>query len=103
MEMLLIDDEGYIHRIIERFLERFGNEKGMDVHLKSVPDPVQGVLELSMAGEYFDVVAMDARLPDHNLHVLDKPFHYRQFARSLMEMVVRDSSRECVRIRSMQR
>jgi len=63
MDVLLIEDEGHIHRIIERFLQRFGEENGIEVNLKGISDPVQGVLELSAAGEYFDVVALDVRMP----------------------------------------
>jgi len=36
---------------------------GMDIHLKSISDPVQGVFTLSTEGEYFDVVAIDVRMP----------------------------------------
>jgi len=124
MDVLLIEDESHLHRIIKQFLQRFGEEKGIEVNLKAISDPVQGVLELSTAGEIFDVVALgvrmpklcgdeiyaylmrekphllngvlfltgyhhdlDERFPDHNLHVLEKPFHYRQFAESLTEIM----------------
>jgi len=123
MDVLLIEDEGHIHRIIKRFLQHFGKEKGMDIHLKSISDPVQGVFTLSTEGEHFDVVALDVhipklrgdeiyaylmrekphlldgvlfvtgyrhdldkRFPDQDLHVLEKPFHYRQFSELLAEM-----------------
>jgi len=122
--VLLIEDEGHIHRIIKQFLQRFGEENGIEVNLKGLSDPVQGVLELTIAGENFDVVALDVRMPklcgdeiyaylmrekphllngvlfltgyrhdldeqfpDHNLHVLEKPFHYHQFAESLTKMI----------------
>jgi len=124
MDVLLIDDEGYIHRIIKQFFQRFGEENSIKINLRSLYDPVQGVLELSMAGNRFDVVVLDVRMPklrgdeiyaylmrekphmlddvlfmtgyrhdldkhfpDQDLHVLEKPFHYRQFAESLTEMV----------------
>jgi len=124
MNVLLIEDEGHIHRIIRQFLQRFGEEKGIEVNLKGVSDPVQGGLELSMAGEYFDVVALDVRMPklcgdeiytylmrekphlldgvlfvtgyrhdldnrfpDHDLRVLEKPFHYRQFVEVLTGII----------------
>jgi len=63
MDVLLIEDEGHIHRIIKRFLQHFGKEKGIDIHLKSISDPVQGVFTLSTEGEHFDVVALDVRMP----------------------------------------
>jgi len=63
MNVLLIEDEGHIHRIIRQFLQRFSEEKSIEVNLKGISDPVQGVLELSMAGESFDVVALDVRMP----------------------------------------
>jgi len=63
MDILLIDDDFRIHHIVRDFLRRFGKENNITVNLKSIFDPVQGIFELSKAGEYFDIVALDVRMP----------------------------------------
>ena len=63
MRVLIIEDEDHIQRILRAFLERFGKEQGVDVHVRGLTDPAQGVLELSMSGEYYDLIALDVRMP----------------------------------------
>ncbi len=63
MRILLIEDEDHIQRILRAFLERFGKEQGVEISVRGVTDPAQGVLELSMSGEYYDLIALDVRMP----------------------------------------
>jgi len=63
MELLLIDDDYVIHRILESYLHRFGKENSIMVNFKSIFDPVQGLFELSKMGQSFDVVALDVQMP----------------------------------------
>jgi len=63
MDLLLIDDDQVTHTILESFLHRFGKENSIVVNLKSIFDPVQGLLELSKTAESFDIVALDVQMP----------------------------------------
>jgi len=63
MRVLLIEDEDHIQRILRVFLERFAREQGVDMQVRGLTDPAQGVLELSMSGEYYDLIVLDVRMP----------------------------------------
>jgi len=63
MQVLLIDDDSVTHQIIGVFLERYGRECGSEISVKSMHDPVQGLLELSENGNRYDLILLDLRLP----------------------------------------
>lgn len=66
MRILLIEDEDHIHYILRAFLKQFGKEQGINVHVRGLTDPAQGVLELSMFGEYYDLIVLDMLMPKIN-------------------------------------
>lgn len=63
MDILLIDDDDYVHQVVESYLSRFGRENKIPVNLKSIYDPVQGIFELCKTMEPYDIVALDLKMP----------------------------------------
>jgi len=63
MHVLLIDDDTLIHQVVSVFLERYGKEHDIEMVIKAVHDPVQGLLELSGNGDIYDLILLDLRLP----------------------------------------
>lgn len=63
MNVLLIDDDALTHDVIGAFLQHFSLQNQVDVTIKAVYDPVQGVLELTKNGSQYDVILLDIKLP----------------------------------------
>lgn len=63
MNVLLIDDEENMQSIMAAFLKRYGEQHDVEVNIKALFDPVQGLFELTSNGEKYDVVLLDVRLP----------------------------------------
>jgi len=63
MQVLLIDDEDIMHGVIDTYLGKFAREHDQDLHIKSLHDPVQGLLEATVNGDAYDLIMLDVRLP----------------------------------------
>ena len=63
MNVLLVDDEANIQKIISGFLERYADEHRVPVHTKALTDPVQGLFEATANGHHYDMILLDVRLP----------------------------------------
>jgi len=63
MQILLIDDEDVMHGVIETYLEKYTRERNLELQIKSLHDPVQGLLETSLNGSTYDLIMLDVRLP----------------------------------------
>lgn len=63
MKVLLVDDDPLTHEVISLFLHRYGQEHDINVTLKALHDPVQGLLELSGNRGKYDIILLDVRLP----------------------------------------
>ncbi|MDQ7011627.1 MAG: response regulator [Mariprofundaceae bacterium] len=63
MEILVIDDEVMIEKIITAFLERYAKENHLSVNTHCISDPVEALYELTTHGERFDLVTLDVRMP----------------------------------------
>jgi len=63
MNVLLIDDEENMQSIMAAFLKRYGDLHDMQVEIKSLFDPVQGLFEITSNGDHYDLFLLDVRLP----------------------------------------
>jgi two-component system, LytTR family, response regulator len=63
MNVLLVDDEANIRKIVAGLLERYGAEHNVPVHTKALADPVQGLYEATANGHNYDMIILDVRLP----------------------------------------
>ncbi|MES0372287.1 MAG: response regulator [Mariprofundaceae bacterium] len=63
MKVLLVDDDPLTHEIISLFIDHYGQEHNIDVSVKALHDPVQGLLELSDNQSEYDIILLDVRLP----------------------------------------
>jgi len=63
MKVLLIDDEDVMHGVIDSYLEKFGRDREIELHTRSLHDPVQGLLEATINGDSYDLIMLDVRLP----------------------------------------
>jgi two-component system, LytTR family, response regulator len=63
MNVLLVDDEANIRKIVAGLLERYGAEQNLPVHTKALSDPVQGLYEATANGHQYDMIILDVRLP----------------------------------------
>ena len=63
MNVLLVDDETNIQKIVASFLERYGEERSLTVHTKTLGDAVQGLFEATANGARYDMIVLDVRLP----------------------------------------
>lgn len=63
MKVLLIDDEENMQSIMAAFLKRYGEQHDVEVEIKALFDPVQGLFELTSNGDEYDLVLLDVRLP----------------------------------------
>jgi len=62
-QVLIIEDEENIQGILATFIERYFQEREMQVNIKSLQDPIAGLYELSMRSEEYALVILDIRLP----------------------------------------
>jgi len=63
MNVLLIDDEENIQAIMSAFLRRYADAHDMQLEVKALYDPVQGLFEITSNGEHYDLFLLDVRLP----------------------------------------
>jgi len=84
MKVLLVDDDSLMHEVIRVFLNRYGQERSIDVDVKALHDPVQGLLELSGNGGAYDIILLDVRLPK-----LAGDEIYKSLARKMPELLDR--------------
>lgn len=63
MNVLLVDDETNIQKIVAGFLERYAAEHQVSVTTKTLSDPVQGLFEATANGHAYDMIMLDVRLP----------------------------------------
>ncbi len=63
MNVLLVDDDLITHEIITVFLQRYGEKYEIEVTLKALHDPVQGLIELSDHKNFYHMILLDVRLP----------------------------------------
>ena len=63
MNVLLVDDETNVQKIVGGFLERYASERSIPVSLKALYDPVQGLFEATANGSNYDLIMLDVRLP----------------------------------------
>jgi len=63
MNVLLIDDEENMQSIMAAFLKRYGDQHDMQVEIKALFDPVQGLFEITNNGDHYDLFLLDVRLP----------------------------------------
>ncbi|MDX8408366.1 MAG: response regulator [Mariprofundaceae bacterium] len=63
MNVLLIDDEENMQSIMAAFLKRYGDLHDMQVEIKALFDPVQGLFEITSNGDHYDLFLLDVRLP----------------------------------------
>jgi len=63
MRILIVEDEEAIQGILASFLKRYGQERGVEMSVKAMSDPVQALFELTTSGDSYDLVLLDVRLP----------------------------------------
>jgi len=63
MNVLLVDDEFNIQKIVSGFLDRYSTEHHIPVNTKVLGDPVQGLFEVTANGSNYDMIMLDVRLP----------------------------------------
>ncbi len=63
MKLLLIDDDSLTHEVVNLFIHRYTKERDLNIHIKALHDPVQGLLEISTQGDTYDVILLDQGLP----------------------------------------
>ena len=63
MNVLLVDDEFNVQKIVSGFLDRYGAEYDIPVNTKVLGDPVQGLFEVTANGGDYDMIMLDVRLP----------------------------------------
>ncbi|MDX8387799.1 MAG: response regulator [Ghiorsea sp.] len=62
-KILVIDDDGTVQSIMDAFINRYMEDKGINCTIKHVTDPVQGLFLLSTHGDEYDAILLDVRLP----------------------------------------
>ncbi|HXH72755.1 MAG TPA: response regulator [Mariprofundaceae bacterium] len=63
MNVLLIEDEENMQTIIAAFLKRFADKYALDIKVKALLDPIQGLFESTTNGSNYDLILLDVRLP----------------------------------------
>jgi len=63
MRVLIVEDEESIQGILTSFLKRYGQERGVEISVRVLSDPVQALFELTSSGDSYDLVLLDVRLP----------------------------------------
>lgn len=63
MNVLLVDDEINVQKVISSFLDRYGAEHSVMVNVNALHDPVQGLFEVTANGRDYDMIMLDVRLP----------------------------------------
>lgn len=63
MNVLLVDDEFNVQKIVSGFLDRYGAEHDVPVNTTVLADPVQGLFEVTANGSNYDMIMLDVRLP----------------------------------------
>jgi len=63
MRVLIVEDEEAIQGILDSFLQRYGQEQGIEISVKAVSDPVQALFELTTGSDSYDLILLDVRLP----------------------------------------
>jgi two-component system, LytTR family, response regulator len=63
VNVLLVDDEFNVQKIVSGFLDRYGAEYDIPVNTKVLGDPVQGLFEVTANGGNYDMIMLDVRLP----------------------------------------
>jgi DNA-binding LytR/AlgR family response regulator len=63
IKALVIDDEDSVQSILSAFLNRYIDEKGMEIKISTMSDPVAGLFALTTHGSDFQVILLDVRIP----------------------------------------
>jgi DNA-binding NtrC family response regulator len=63
MKVLVIDDEDAVQSILAAFLNRYISEKGMQIDITSMSDPVKSLFELTTHGDQYQLILLDVRIP----------------------------------------
>ncbi len=63
MRVLIVEDEESIQGILTSFLKRYGQERGVEISVRALSDPVQALFELTSSGDSYDLILLDVRLP----------------------------------------
>jgi two-component system, LytTR family, response regulator len=63
VNVLVVDDETNIQRIVAGFLERYSQEHSVPIETKALGDPVLGLFEATANGARYDMIVLDVRLP----------------------------------------
>jgi len=64
VRILVVEDEDTVQSILAAFLKRFTDEMNLQASLKTMGDAVQGLFELTAAGDRYDAILLDVRLPN---------------------------------------
>ncbi|RMG90994.1 MAG: response regulator [Zetaproteobacteria bacterium] len=60
---LIVDDEKAVQGVLARFLQQYARERGLDADIHTLQNPVEALFELTTAGEHYDIILLDVRLP----------------------------------------
>jgi len=63
MRILTVEDEEATQGIFASFLKRYGQERGVEISVTAMFDPLQALFELVSSGDSYALVLLDVRLP----------------------------------------
>ena len=63
IKILLIDDDDTVRSILTSFAHKYFAERHLQDDVTSMSDPVQGLFELTTAGQQYSLVLLDVRMP----------------------------------------
>ncbi len=63
LKALIVDDEKAVQGILTRFLQQYALDHGLDADIHTLQNPVEALFELTTAGEHYDIILLDVRLP----------------------------------------
>lgn len=63
MNALLIEDDDDMQSVVVAFLKRYAKKRDLEVQVRALHDPVQGLFESTTNGSSYDLIMLDVRLP----------------------------------------
>ncbi len=60
---LIIDDEQSVQNILSSFLKQYAGTKSWPIEIHNLRNPIEGLFELTTAGERYQIILLDVRLP----------------------------------------
>jgi len=60
---LIIDDEQAVQNILSSFLNQYASAKSWSIEIHNLRNPIEGLFELTTAGEHYEIILLDVRLP----------------------------------------